>query len=232
MFAVTSGTTADSKLIPVTTRFLDDYRQGWQRWGIGTYTQHPELQRLNILQISSSHRKFTTPDGTPCGNISGLVASMQNPIVRTLYTIPSAVAEISDPDLRRRIIVRLALSDPHAGMLITANPSTLVQLWEIAERNSEQLIDEIRAGGDPSGQLSAAFQNHSGSNFVRILCVLGNSANFDIRKDDYFLNDAGQDWERLVFGAEAARQPTFRDFVTSSATFQFETTDYTPARGE
>ncbi len=155
MFAVTSGTTADSKLIPVTTRFLDNYRQGWQRWGIGTYTQHPELQRLNILQISSSHRKFTTPDGTPCGNISGLVASMQNPIVRTLYTIPSAVAEISDPDLRRRLIVRLALSDPHAGMLITANPSTLVQLWEIAERNSEQLIDEIRAGGDPSGQLPA-----------------------------------------------------------------------------
>lgn len=155
MFAVTSGTTADSKLIPVTNRFLEDYRQGWQRWGIGTYTQHPALQRLNILQISSSHRKFTTSDGTPCGNISGLVASMQNPIVRTLYTIPSAVAEITDPDVRRWIIVRLALSDPHAGMLITANPSTLVQLWDIAERNSEQLIDEIRAGGDPGSQLPA-----------------------------------------------------------------------------
>jgi len=30
MFAVTSGTTSESKLIPVTDRFLHDYRRGWQ----------------------------------------------------------------------------------------------------------------------------------------------------------------------------------------------------------
>lgn len=30
MFAVTSGTTAESKLIPVTEQFLSDYRSGWQ----------------------------------------------------------------------------------------------------------------------------------------------------------------------------------------------------------
>ncbi|MFN9717134.1 MAG: GH3 auxin-responsive promoter family protein [Planctomycetota bacterium] len=154
MFAVTSGTTADSKLIPVTSRFLHDYRQGWQMWGIGTYTQHPQLQPLNIIQVSSSHRKFTAADGTPCGNISGLVATMQNPIVRTLYTIPAAVAEIRDADSRRRIIVRLALNDPHPGMLITANPGTLVQLWDYAERHAAELIEEIQQGGTGRAVLS------------------------------------------------------------------------------
>ena len=57
MFAMTSGTTAASKLIPVTTRFLEDYRRGWQTWGIGTYSDHALLQKLNIVQISRAIRK-------------------------------------------------------------------------------------------------------------------------------------------------------------------------------
>ena len=146
MFAVTSGTTAESKLIPVTRRFLDDYRRGWQMWGIGTYSEHALLQKLNILQISSSHRKFKTADGTPCGNISGLVAAMQNPIVKTLYTIPAAVAEISDPEAKRYTILRLALADPYLGMQITANPSTLLQLAEYASTRAADLIRDIRDG--------------------------------------------------------------------------------------
>ncbi len=147
MFAVTSGTTAESKLIPVTTRFLNDYRRGWQLWGIGTYSEHAILQKLNIVQISSSHRKFETSDKTPCGNISGLVATMQNPIVRTLYTIPAAIAEIQDPHAKRYTILRLALADPWVGMQITANPSTLLQLTEYASLRADDLIRDIADGG-------------------------------------------------------------------------------------
>lgn len=147
MFAVTSGTTAESKLIPVTSRFLADYRRGWQMWGIGAYSEHALLQKLNILQVTSSHRKFETADRTPCGNISGLVAAMQNPIVRTLYTVPAAVAEIRDADSKRYVIMRLALADPWVGMQITANPSTLLQLAESATGRAEDLLRDIRDGG-------------------------------------------------------------------------------------
>lgn len=147
MFAMTSGTTAASKLIPVTTRFLDDYRRGWQTWGIGTYSDHALLQKLNIVQISSSHQKTRTADGTPCGNISGLVAAMQKRVVRSLYTIPAAVAEIADAEARRYSILRLALADPWVGMIITANPSTLLQMIESANRWAELLIRDIRNGG-------------------------------------------------------------------------------------
>jgi hypothetical protein len=147
MFAVTSGTTSDSKLIPVTDRFLNDYRRGWQMWGIGTYSEHARLQKLNIVQISSSHRRFATTGGTPCGNISGLVAAMQSTIVRTLYTVPSAVAEIGDAEAKRYAIVRMALADPYVGMLITANPSTLLQLLDHANLHAESLIRDIRDGG-------------------------------------------------------------------------------------
>ncbi len=156
MFAVTSGTTSESKLIPVTDRFLNDYRRGWQMWGIGTYSEHSRLQKLNIVQISSSHRRFATADGTPCGNISGLVAAMQSTIVRTLYTVPFAVAEISDPEAKRYAILRMALADPYVGMLITANPSTLLQLLDHANQHADALIRDIRDGGLNGCDLPAA----------------------------------------------------------------------------
>src|SRR5579863_1228912 len=34
MFALTSGTTGDTKFLPVTRRFLADYRRGWKIWSI------------------------------------------------------------------------------------------------------------------------------------------------------------------------------------------------------
>ncbi len=147
MFAVTSGTTAESRLIPVTSRFLSDYRRGWQIWGIGAYSEHEHLPELNIVQVASSHRRFTSKDGTPCGNISGLVASMQNPIVRTLYSVPPSMLDVQSPSVKRHMILRLALQDPLVGMMITANPSTLLQMLEQATAEADLLIKEIRDGG-------------------------------------------------------------------------------------
>src|SRR5690606_8685104 len=81
MFSLSSGTTSKSKYIPITQRFLDDYRRGWQIWGIETLDAHPEINSRTIVQFSSDHDRFRTPGGTPCGNISGLVAAMQKRIV-------------------------------------------------------------------------------------------------------------------------------------------------------
>jgi len=146
MYAVTSGTTAESKLIPVTDRFVQDYRRSWQTWGAGCHYDHPDLQMLFMVQVASSHRRFTTSDGTPCGNISGLVASMQSFMVRALYTIPQEVAHLRDPLAKRNAVARFAIADPWVGMLITANPSTILQIAEYARENTESLIRDIHDG--------------------------------------------------------------------------------------
>ncbi|MCH2212029.1 MAG: GH3 auxin-responsive promoter family protein [Fuerstiella sp.] len=146
MYAVTSGTTAQSKLIPVTSHFVDDYRRSWQTWGAGCHLDHTTLQMLFMVQVASSHQRYTTQDGTPCGNISGLVAAMQNFMVRALYTVPLAVAHLEDPLAKRHAVVRFAIEDPWVGMLVTANPSTLLQMVEYAEDNAESLIRDIYDG--------------------------------------------------------------------------------------
>lgn len=146
MYAVTSGTTSASKLIPVTRQFVSDYRRGWQHWGMGTFQAHPKLSLLRVVQITSSHDRELTEDGTPCGNISGLASSMQKKVVQKMYSVPNTVAEIDDTVLKRQVTATFALADPWVGMIITANPSTLLQLMEIADESAELILKAIHDG--------------------------------------------------------------------------------------
>lgn len=146
MYATTSGTTSQPKLIPITNQFIQDYRRGWQFWGIAAQQTHHRLKQLRMVQITSHHQQTQTQDGTPCGNISGLVTAMQRRIVRKLYTVPAAVARINDPASKRYAVARFALADPWVGMLVTANPSTLLLLNSSATASATALIRDIHDG--------------------------------------------------------------------------------------
>ena len=146
MFTLSSGTTSDSKFIPVTNRFYRDYRRSWQLWGISAFDSRPKMKALKIVQLSSDYQRFETPGGTPCGNISGLAAAMQKPAVKLLYTLPSVLAKIDNAANKYYAALRLAVADPHVGMLTTANPSTLVQMAQIANDRKEELIRDIHDG--------------------------------------------------------------------------------------
>ncbi|MDA0832469.1 MAG: GH3 auxin-responsive promoter family protein [Planctomycetota bacterium] len=146
MFALTSGTTAESKYIPITEQFLNDYRRGWQIWGIHTFDDHPILHRLNILQLSSDHDQFRTPAGTSCGNISGLVGSMQSRTVKLMYTLPTEISTIHAADAKYYTALRLAIADDHVGVIMTANPSTLLRLARLADTYKESLIRDLHDG--------------------------------------------------------------------------------------
>ena len=146
MFTLSSGTTSDSKFIPITQQFLDDYRRGWQIWGIHAYDTRPGLNHKNILQVASDFSRYRTPAGTPCGNISGLAVASQRPIVRFMYTIPYVVSKIDNPLAKYYTILRLGLADDNIGLITTANPSTLVQLATLADAEKESLIRDIADG--------------------------------------------------------------------------------------
>ena len=146
MFTLSSGTTSDSKFIPITQQFLDDYRRSWQIWGIRAYDARPGLNHKNILQVASDYNRYRTPAGTPCGNISGLAVASQRPIVRFMYTVPYVVSKIDNSLAKYYTILRLGLADDNIGMITTANPSTLVQLATLADAEKESLIRDIADG--------------------------------------------------------------------------------------
>ncbi|MCA9073602.1 MAG: GH3 auxin-responsive promoter family protein [Planctomycetaceae bacterium] len=146
MFALSSGTTGDAKFIPVTRQFVADYRRGWSIWGINTFDDHPRLHGLKILQLTSDFDQFRTPGGTPCGNISGLAQSMQSRVLKFKYILPQAILSITDPVARYYTILRLAVAVRDVGLLVTANPSTLVHLAREMDEQSESLLRDIHNG--------------------------------------------------------------------------------------
>lgn len=146
MFTLSSGTTSDSKFIPVTNRFYRDYRRSWQIWGISAFDARPKMQALKIVQLSSDYQRYTSDGGTPCGNISGLAAAMQKPAVKLLYTLPAILAKIDNPADKYYTALRLAVADPYVGMLTTANPSTLVHMAQMADDRKAELIKDIHDG--------------------------------------------------------------------------------------
>ena len=146
MFTLSSGTTSESKFIPVTNRFYSDYRRSWQIWGISAFDSRPKMKALKIVQLSSDYQRFNSEGGTPCGNISGLAAAMQKPAVKLLYTLPAILAKIDNPADKYYTALRLAIADPYVGMLTTANPSTLVHMAQMADERKEELIRDIHDG--------------------------------------------------------------------------------------
>jgi hypothetical protein len=151
MFALTSGTTNSSKFIPITRRFLDDYRRGWQWWGIQAFDDHPGLHGRTILQLVSDWDKFRTPANIPCGSISGLVQRMQKPILRSMYTVPAILTKLSDPESKYYLALKRSLCSRNLGMITTANPSTLVQLFRMLARHAEDLVRDLYDGTDQIG---------------------------------------------------------------------------------
>jgi len=145
MFALTSGTTAAVKLIPVTQTTIQRYRNGWNIWGIKALSDHPHAYLRKILQVSSPAEEYRTEAGIPCGAISGMLSRHQKYIVRQFYATPACLAEIPDSTARYYTIMRVALTQD-IGFISTANPSTTVTLARTAERYAPQLIRDLHDG--------------------------------------------------------------------------------------
>lgn len=145
MFALTSGTTATRKFIPVTDRYLDDYKRSWNIWGLKVFTDHKELLLRPILQMAGDHDEFRTETGIPCGAVTGLTATMQKKIVRLFYCVPGGVGRIKDPAAKYYVVMRLALPRDVA-LIVAANPSTLINLARAGDQHKESLIRDIHDG--------------------------------------------------------------------------------------
>lgn len=166
MFAMTSGSTAEPKYVPVTEPFLRDYRRGWNAFGVKALRDHPGTFLRPLVQVTSPMDERPSPCGIPCGAITGIMAATQKRLVRKYYVTPLCMAYVTDPAARYYTIMRLALPRDVAFM-ITANPATQLKLAKAADASAPALIRDIRDGMlDPGltipavvrGQLTAALR--------------------------------------------------------------------------
>ncbi|HZW35101.1 MAG TPA: GH3 auxin-responsive promoter family protein, partial [Isosphaeraceae bacterium] len=161
MFALTSGTTHRPKTIPVTRESLRDYREGWTIWGILAFDAHIEILRRGlqpILQLASDWRETVTPAGIPCGAITGLTAHMQSLLVRTTYCMPAAASRIKDIESKYYLALRFS-AYRDLGTIIAANPSTILAIARLGDREKAVLIRDLADGTiDPRWSIPPAIR--------------------------------------------------------------------------
>jgi hypothetical protein len=145
MFALTSGTTASRKYIPVTDQYLDDYKRGWNLWGLKVFRDHAAVKLKPIVQLSGDWDEYRTEAGIPCGSVTGLTALMQKRIIHWLYCVPPAVGRVKDSTAKYYLALRLSLGR-RPGMVIAANPSTLINMGRTGDREKEELLRDLADG--------------------------------------------------------------------------------------
>jgi hypothetical protein len=146
MFAMTSGTTGQPKRLPITEELFREYCIGWRVWGAGVYGDHLDLLGKQTVQLSSDWQQFRAPSGAPCGQISGLAAMTRPWLTQRVFLLPKVVSQIHDPAAKHYAALRFSLACEKVGMIITANPSTLVEFARRADRQKESLIRDIHDG--------------------------------------------------------------------------------------
>lgn len=162
MFATTSGTSGKPKLIPVTAKYLKEYRRASIVSCYNLYRQYPGIARGCALGIISSAEEGRTPGGVPYGAISGAIHQNEPAIVKNLIApMPYDVLTLPDYETRYYAILRAALTMPLA-MILTPNPSTIDLLCRKLEVFGEALVRDLYDGTfkPPSGSLLSQFGDH------------------------------------------------------------------------
>lgn len=146
MFAMTSGTSAVRKLIPVTKKFVDAHRKGWLLWALATYEGRQHLIFRPKFNFSGDDAELRSPQGVPCGSISGFTARMQNPLVRRSYCLPLSSNKLKDIHAKYYLAWRVGMTRDVASWM-SPNPSTHLALARYGDSHKEQLIRDVRNGG-------------------------------------------------------------------------------------
>ena len=145
MFAVTSGTTGQPKLIPLTSAARTSTTRLTSIWIYRCEHDHRTALDGKALVIVSPAIDGYTPGGTPFGSASGHIYQNASRAVRRVYALPYAVFAIHDYEAKYYTIMRFAL-EQSVSIIITPNPSTIVRLLATADQHREELIQDIHDG--------------------------------------------------------------------------------------
>src|SRR5260370_1288206 len=70
---------------------------------------------------------------------------MQNRLIRWLYCMPPSIGRVKDPAAKYYLALRLSLAR-RVGMIIAANPSTLVNMARAGDLEKEMLVRDLHDG--------------------------------------------------------------------------------------
>lgn len=145
MFTLTSGSTGQPKLIPVTESVRRNHRRLTRFWYYRALVDHPDLFSGKLLGIVSPAVEGRTPGNIPFGAASGLIYQSSPSWIQNAFALPYEISRVKDFEAKYYLTMRLALEND-ITFFGTPNPSTILKLIESANRNKHEIIKDIGDG--------------------------------------------------------------------------------------
>ncbi|MDR1278999.1 MAG: GH3 auxin-responsive promoter family protein [Treponema sp.] len=146
MYATTSGTTKEPKWVPITERYYQEvYKTMNQLWFYTLIMNKPQTFYKKALSIVGKAIEGAAPDGTLYGSISGISQRDIPEFMKIIHTAPADVFHIPDYKARYYAIMRMGI-EQDVTLIITANPSTLVEMQNNANEFFDEYVQDIEKG--------------------------------------------------------------------------------------
>lgn len=171
MFTLTSGTTGEPKLIPITPSTQERHGKLTRLWYYRASIDHRRCFSGKLLGIVSPAIEGRTSGGIPFGSASGLIFQSSPRWIKNAYLAASEVSEIKDFEAKYYVIMRLAV-ERNITFIGTPNPSTILRLVETADRRKEEILRDINDGAISSNvalppDIRARLSKQLGKNMAR-----------------------------------------------------------------
>ncbi len=146
LYATTSGSTAEPKWIPITERYLKTiYGKMTKVWLYNFIQNRHKVFAGKILSIVGKVVEGYAPDGTVYGSVSGVTQRDCPGFVKKLYSNPQCVYSIADYTARYYVLMRMGI-EQDITLIVTANPSTIVELQNNVNRYYDEYVNDIEHG--------------------------------------------------------------------------------------
>ncbi|MGE4178114.1 MAG: GH3 auxin-responsive promoter family protein [Thermoleophilia bacterium] len=145
MFTITSGSTGEPKMIPVTAAWREELAQLNRLWLLRALRDHRACLDGKTLFVASPAVEGHTEGGVPLGAMSGVSYQRMPWVVRRQASIPYAVCLLADYQARYFATVRLALG-ASLSIIATPNPSTLIRLAETLRAHGPAMVRAVADG--------------------------------------------------------------------------------------
>jgi len=146
LYATTSGTTSEPKWIPITQEYLNNvYGKMTKVWLYNFIKNRPKVFSGKILSIVGKVIEGYAPDGTVFGSVSGVTQRDCPGFVKVLYSNPQCVYSIADYNARYYVLMRMGI-EQDVTLIVTANPSTIVELQNNVNKFYDDYVSDIENG--------------------------------------------------------------------------------------
>ena len=146
LYATTSGTTSEPKWIPITQEYLNNiYGKMTKVWLYNFIQNKPKVFSGKILSIVGKVIEGYAPDGTVFGSVSGVTQRDCPNFVKVLYSNPQCVYGIADYNARYYVLMRMGI-EQDVTLIVTANPSTIVELQNNVNKFYDEYVKDIENG--------------------------------------------------------------------------------------